>query len=141
MSPWTVACQAPLSIEFSRPEYSSGWPSPSPGDLPNPGIESRSPTLQVDSLPPKPPEKLKNTGMGSLSLFQGIFPTQESNRGLLRCRQILYQLSYQGSPGSAVRELNPCLPHDRQEYSPLCWSFLSPPSKCSVKYYSIQLFA
>ena len=63
-------------------------------DLPNPGIEPRSPTLQVDSLPSKPPGKLKNTGMGSLSLFQGIFLTQESNRGLLRYRWILYQLSY-----------------------------------------------
>ena len=40
----------------------------------------------------------QNTGVGSLSLLQGIFLTQESNRGLLHCRQILYQLSYQGSP-------------------------------------------
>ena len=40
----------------------------------------------------------QNTGVGSLSLLQGIFPTQESNRGLLHCRQILYQMSYQGSP-------------------------------------------
>ena len=40
----------------------------------------------------------QNTGMGSLSLLQGIFPTQESNLGVLHCRQILYQLSYQGSP-------------------------------------------
>ena len=55
--PWTVACQAPLSIEFSRPEYQSGWPFPSPGDLPNRGIESRSRTLQVNSLLSKPPRK------------------------------------------------------------------------------------
>ena len=46
----------------------------------------------------EPPGKPKNTGMGSLSLLQGFFPTQESNQGLLHCRQILYQLSYQGSP-------------------------------------------
>ena len=46
------------------------------------------------SLPAKPPGKLKNTGVGSLSLLQGIFPTQESNWGLLYCRQILYQLNY-----------------------------------------------
>ena len=58
-----------------------------------------SPTLQVHSLPSEPPGKPKNTGVGSLSLFQRIFLTQESNRGLLHCRQILYQLSYQGSPG------------------------------------------
>ena len=47
-------------------------------------------------LPVEPQEKTKNTGVGSLSLFQGIFPTQESNRGLLHCRQILYQPSYDG---------------------------------------------
>ena len=45
-----------------------------------------------------PPQKPKNTGLGSLSLLQGKFPTQESNRGLLHCRWILYQLSYPGSP-------------------------------------------
>ena len=60
-------------------------------------IEPRSPTLQVDFLPDEPQGKPKNTGVGSLSLLQGIFPTQELNRDLLHCRQILYQLSYQGS--------------------------------------------
>ena len=64
-------------------------------NLPNPGIEPRSPKLQVDSLPAEPQGKPKNTGVGSLSLRQGIFPTQESNRGLLHCRSILYQLSYE----------------------------------------------
>ena len=68
----------------------------SPGDLPNPGIEPRSPALQADSLPAEPPGKPKNTGVGSLSLLQLIFLTQELNWGLLYCRQILYQLSYQG---------------------------------------------
>ena len=48
--PWTVAPQAPLSMEFSRQEYWSGFPCPPPGDLPKPGIEPRSPTLQADSL-------------------------------------------------------------------------------------------
>ena len=67
-------------------------------DLPNPGIKPRSPTLQVDSLPAEPQRKPKNTRVGSLSLLQWIFLTQESNWGLLHCRQILYQLSYQGSP-------------------------------------------
>ena len=83
---------------FSRQEYWSGLPCPPPGDLPNPGIQPRSPALQVDSLPSEPPGKSKNTGVGSLSLLQGIFPTQESNQGLLHCRWILYQLSNQGSP-------------------------------------------
>ena len=49
-TPWTVACQAPLSMGFSRQEYWSGLPFPSPGDLPDPGIEPRSPVLQADSL-------------------------------------------------------------------------------------------
>ena len=54
--------------------------------------------LQADSLPAETQGKPKNTGVGSLSLLQGIFLTQELNWGLLHCRQILYQLSYQGSP-------------------------------------------
>ena len=58
-------------------------------------IEPRPPTLQADSLPAKSQGKPKNTGGGSLSLLQGIFPTQELNWGLLHCRWILYQLSYQ----------------------------------------------
>ena len=73
-------------------------PFPSPGDLPNPGIKPRSPTLRADSLPAEPQGKPKNTGVGSLFLLQRIFLTQESNWGLLHCRRILYQLSYQGSP-------------------------------------------
>ena len=48
---WVVAHQAPLSMEFSIQEYWNGEPFPSPGDLPNPGIKPRSPTLQADSLP------------------------------------------------------------------------------------------
>ena len=55
--PWTVACQAPLSIEFSRQKYWSGYPVSSPGDLPNPVIELGSPALQEDSLPYEPPGK------------------------------------------------------------------------------------
>ena len=55
--PWTVALQAPLFMEFSRQEYWSGLPFPSPGDLPDPGIESMSPVLQADSLPSEPPGK------------------------------------------------------------------------------------
>ena len=48
-TPWTVAYQAPLSMEFSRQEYWSGWPFPSPGYLPNLGIEPGSPALQADT--------------------------------------------------------------------------------------------
>ena len=50
-TPWTVACQPPLSMGFSRQEYWSGLPLPSPEDLPDPGIEPRSPALQAASLP------------------------------------------------------------------------------------------
>ena len=53
--PWTVACQVPLSMGFSRQEYWSGLPFPSLGDLPNPGIEPWSPALQADALPSEPP--------------------------------------------------------------------------------------
>ena len=73
-------------------------PFPSAGDLSNPWIEPRSPALKANSLPAEPPGKPKNTGVGSLALLQWIFPTQDSNQGLLHCRQILYQLSHQGSP-------------------------------------------
>ena len=51
VTPWTLAQQAPLSMGFSRQEYWSGLPFPSPGDLPDPGIKPRSPALQEDSLP------------------------------------------------------------------------------------------
>ena len=91
---------------FSRQEYWNVLACPPPRDLSNPGIKRRSPTLQAGSLPSEPPGKCKNTGVGSLSLLQGIFPTQESNQGLLHCRQILYQLSYQGSPYKSIKQPN-----------------------------------
>ena len=91
-TPWAIQ-----SLEFSRPEYWNGQLFPSSGDLPNSGIEPRPPTLQADSLLAEPPGKPKNIGVGSLSLLQWIFLAWESNQGVLYCRQILYQLSYQGS--------------------------------------------
>ena len=57
VTPWTVDCQAPLSMGFSREESWSGLPFPSPGDLPNRGIKPRSPTLQADSLLSESPGK------------------------------------------------------------------------------------
>ena len=57
MTSWTVARQAPVSMGFPRQEYWSGLPFPSPGDLPDPGIEPGSPTIQVDSLLTEPPGK------------------------------------------------------------------------------------
>ena len=54
-TPWTVAYQAPPSMGFSRQEYRSGLPFPSPGDLPDPGIEPTSPAFQPDALTSEPP--------------------------------------------------------------------------------------
>ena len=58
-TPWTVAHHTPPSMEFSRQEYWRGLPFPSPGDLPDLGIEHKSPTLQADALPSEPPGKSK----------------------------------------------------------------------------------
>ena len=60
---WTVIHQAPQSMGFSRQEYWSGLPCPPPGDLPNPGINSGSPALQVNSLPSEPPGKSRGCGV------------------------------------------------------------------------------
>ena len=68
VTPWAIE-----SMEFTRPEYWSGQPFLSPGGLPNPGIELRSPALKADSLPAEPPGKPKNTGVGSLSFLQHLF--------------------------------------------------------------------
>ena len=70
-------------MEFSKQEYWSGLPFPSPEDLPDPGIEPRCPALQAAALPSEPPGKLLDTGVGSYSLLQGFFPTQGSNPHLL----------------------------------------------------------
>ena len=76
VTPWTVAHQAPPSMEFSRQEYWSGLPFPSPGDLPNPGIELGSPALQADALPSEPPgnqkKKYKSCGLSPLALQSSL---------------------------------------------------------------------
>ena len=93
--PWTVAHQAPPSMEFSRQEYWSGLPFPSPRDLPYPGIEPGYPTLCADALPSEPPGNhspghselllIHTTILGSQVIF---FPVRqllsEENRGLKR---------------------------------------------------------
>ena len=72
MIAWTVACQAPLSMEFSRQEYWGGLPFPSPGHLPNSGIKPRSPAQQADSIPTelrgKPPQYMTPGGLGILDI-------------------------------------------------------------------------
>ena len=98
-------------MRFPRQEYQSGLPFPAPRDLPNLGIKPASPALRevkwkslthvwlfatpwtIQSKDFSRPD----TGVGSLSLLQGIFPTQGSNLGLPHCTQILYQLSHKGS--------------------------------------------
>ena len=103
------SCSTPCNpMDYSLPGSSVHGDSPgkntgvgchaSPGHLPDLGTEPRSPTLQADSLPSEPAGKPMNTGVGSLSLLQGIFPTQGLNTGLPHCRWILYHLSQQGSP-------------------------------------------
>ena len=114
-TPWYVVCQAPPSMGFSRQRYWSRLPFPSPGELPDPGIEPWSPILQADSTilatrmnqsesesrsvmsdslwhrglysPWNSPGQ--STGIGSLSFLQGIFPIQGSNPDLPHCRWIL----------------------------------------------------
>jgi len=103
---WTVAYQASPFMGFSRQEYWSGLPFPSPGDLPDSEIEPGSPALETDDLTSEPPGKPQNTGVGSLSLVQQIFLTQELNGGLLHCRRILYQLSYEGNAFIFFRDCN-----------------------------------
>ena len=102
-SPWLQPARLLCPWWFSRLEYWSGLPWPLLGDLPKPGIKPRPPTLQANSLLTEPPGKPKNTGVGSISLLQGIFLTQESSWDLWHCRWILYQLSYQGSPWHAYQ--------------------------------------
>ena len=69
----TIVHQAPLSMGFSRREYWNELPFPPPGDFRIPRNELRYPALQADALPPEPPTKSMNTGVGGLSLFQRIF--------------------------------------------------------------------
>ena len=75
---WTVAHQAPLSMGFSRQEYWSGLPFPSPGDLPNPGIEPGSPALQADALSSEPPGKPKRHIKNQRHYFTNKGPSGQS---------------------------------------------------------------
>ena len=79
-TPWTVACQAILSIEFSRQEYFSGQSSPSPGDFPKFGIQLRSPALQTDSSPSKPTGKpFSSADVGNLISGSAAFSKTSLN--------------------------------------------------------------
>ena len=71
-TPWTIAYQAPSSVGFSRQEYWSGLPFPSPGDLPDPGIEPRSPALEADALTSEPPGKPNWSSQGDINFHPVI---------------------------------------------------------------------
>ena len=78
--PTTVAHQAPLSMGFSRQEHWSGVPFPSPGDLPDPWIEPRSPTLQADALLSEPPGKQKDLSGNTATKCNVVFWVEFKNR-------------------------------------------------------------
>ena len=103
VTPWTVAYQAPPSMGFSRQEYWGGLPFPSPGDLPDPGIEPRSPTLQADSLLSEPPGKPL------------IFTSEVKSLSPVRLFVTPWTVAYQAPPSMGF---------SRQE----CWSGLPFPS-------------
>ena len=69
VTPWTIAHQAPLPLEFSRQEYWSGLPIPTPGGLSNSGIEPESPALQADPLPTEPQSYLLSYHLDYYSIF------------------------------------------------------------------------
>ena len=95
MTPGTVAHQGPLSMEFSRQEYWSGLPFPSPGDFPDPGIEPKFPALQADSLPTEPPGKPLTLGRSTsnfrftllLSLVQNLIVLFKEDYALIEGRR------------------------------------------------------
>ena len=81
VTPWTVAHQAPLSMRFSRQEYWTGLPFSSPGDLPDPGIEPKCPTLQAEALTSEPPGKPKPPSC-PLTAHKNLFPFNIESLGL-----------------------------------------------------------
>ena len=85
-----------------RQAYWSGLPFPSPRYLPVPGMEPRSPALQADSLPAEPQGSPRILEWVAYPFSSGSSRPQELNQGLLHCRQILYQLSYEGSPEPGI---------------------------------------
>ena len=100
-TPWTVACQAPLSMGFSRQEYWRGSPCPPLGDRPNPGIEPRSPELETDALTSEPPGKSMDCSLPGSSVH-----------GILQAR-ILEWVAIPFSRGSSQpREGSPTLQVD-----------------------------
>ena len=103
VTPWTIQ-----QLEFSRLEYWSGQPFPSPGDLPNPEIQPRSPALQADPLLAEPQGKPKNTGVGSLSFSRES--SQPRNWTIVSCIVGRFFISW------AIGEANPLIPDTNYIY-------------------------
>ena len=82
-TPWTIAHQAPLSMEFSRQEYWNGLPFPTPKDLPGPGMEPGSPALQADSLPSKPPGKPRRRRRRKKNIYIYVYMKSKLKQGLM----------------------------------------------------------
>ena len=114
-TPWTRARQAPLCMEFSRQEYWSELPFPSPGNLPNPGIELRSPALQADALPSellgKPKSEVTQLCLTLYDLMDCSLPGS-SIHGIFQAR-ILEWVAISFSRGSSQ-------PRDQTQVSPHC---------------------
>ena len=104
-----VDCSPPASSgpwEFSRQEYWSGLPCPPPAYLLNPGIKPGLPHCGWDSLPSEPPGSSRILEWIAYLFSRGSSQPRNQTRGLLHCRKILYQLSYQGSPSITTYILN-----------------------------------
>ena len=107
-TPWTVTCQAPLSMRFPRQEYWGGLPFPSPGDLPDPGIKPVSPALEADSLPLSHQESATGDAHVAKSLQPCLTlcnptdcsPPRSSVQGLLQAR-LLEWVAMPSSRGSS----------------------------------------
>ena len=109
-TPWTIACQAPLSMAFSRWEYWGGWPFPFPGDLPDSGTEPESPALQADSLPSEP--------LGSPAWPWHIGPNYEINSAVIsQDPSGIGSRSHCRCPGLQVRKF---IVDDGRVHSALC---------------------
>ena len=114
-TPWTVAYQTPLSMEFSRQEYWSGLPFPSPRDLPNPGIEPGSPALQADALTSEPPGKpwlLLLYYIISTLLFSWVSPV------ILKMPLFIFQDLIQGNFSCLLDLIKSMIVHDNVSFFP-----------------------
>ena len=114
LTTWTVAHQVPLSMEFSRQEYWSGLPFLPPGDLPNPGLESRSPTLQAGSLPSEPPATVFDN-CNPKQLAYCLYP-----RSIINCWRKALTLDFLSVQFSCSVVPDSLRPHESQHSRPPC---------------------